>query len=233
MRGFPNHPVPCELCGKPGFPSNRRCRSHQPPTSRLKYPFDAAKDAIVRATWSSPQRHRQLTPLITEAVRRIGYPRYIVKLRAQRLGLTFDTRHMWTAEEEQFLLNNAGRLTPRAMQRVLGHGWTKIQSKIHSMGLRTAIREGMTALDIEMALGVSRLTVQKWERDGWLKRKAGRFPDAMVRAFVEQHPEQYDLRKVDQDWFKALLFPSARCFTHIVTVDAAAWELMAAKRRAS
>ena len=54
MRGVPNNPVPCELCGKPGYPKNRRCRWHQPATSRLKYKFDAAQDAIVRATWQNP-----------------------------------------------------------------------------------------------------------------------------------------------------------------------------------
>ena len=212
MRGFPNNPVPCELCGAPGFPANRRCRLHWPPTARLKYPFDAAKDAIVRATWQNPQDYKSLTLAINDAVRRIGYPRYIVRMRAQRLGLTFDTRHKWEPWEERYLMQNAGVISPKRMQRALGHGWTRIEAKMASMGLRAAIREGMTVRDLCMGTGASHHTVAKWEANGWLRRYGGRFSEATVRTFVQEHPEQYDLRKVNQEWFKALLFPSADCY---------------------
>ena len=231
MRGFPNHPVPCELCGKPGFPSNRRCRSHQPPTSRLgipsmpqRMPLCAPPGRARSGIAHGPADHRSGAAHQLSALH--------VSLRAQRLGIPFDTRHMWTAEEEQFLLNNAGRLTPRAMQRVLGHGWTKIESEIRQHGPAHCDPRGYDRpchRDGAGPVAAHRPEVgTRWRSSA---RLAASRCDG--RAFVEQHPEQYDLRKVDQDWFKALLFPSARCFTHIVTVDAAAWESMAAKRKDS
>ncbi len=171
-------------------------------------------DAIVRTAWLEPLNHRKLTKAINEAVRLIGYPRYTVKMRAQRLGLTYDKRHRWTKWEEQFLAEKAGTMSVKRMQRRLGHGWTKIEAKIRSMGLRTALLDGMTALDVTLALGVSHQSVQRWEVNGWLRRSSSndRFREEAVRALIEQHPKEYDLRRVDQDWFKALLFPNAQCF---------------------
>jgi DNA-binding transcriptional regulator YiaG len=185
---------------------------HWPPSARLKYPFDEFKDAIVRRAWANARNYEVLTAAITDAARRLGYPRYIVKMRAQRLGLTYDVRHKWTAEEELYLLNNAGSISTKRMQRKLKRGWTAIEAKIHSMGLRSAVTRGMTQQDLASALGVARETVIKWERAGYLQRNGGRFYDKTIETFVRTHPELYDLRRVDQDWFKALLFPSARCF---------------------
>jgi hypothetical protein len=179
-------------------------------------------DAIVRAAWQNPKDYKHLTPAIDEAVRRIGYPRHIVKMRAQRLGLTYDVRHKWSAWEEQFLMTYAGSKSKRWIARRIGHGYTATEAKMNSMGLRTALREGMTASDLAAALGVCLQTVNRWEADRLLRRKGGNFHEAAVRSFVGQYPSEYDLRKVDQSWFKALLFPSAECFLHIVRKGPAA-----------
>lgn len=218
MRGFPRNPVPCTVCGAPGYPKNQRCLKHWPPTARLKYPFDAAKDAILRAAWRNAGDKYKLTAAISDATRRIGYPRYILLLRAQRMGLTFDTRHKWEKWEEEYLLQNAGVLSIKSMQRKLGHGWSAIASKIDSMGLRYGIKEGMSAADLATGFGVAHQTVKKWEDIGIIKRggkghpNPDRFSDATVRAFAAKYPDMYDLRRVDQEWYKALLFPQASCF---------------------
>ncbi len=136
----------------------------------------------------------------------------MVKQRAQRLGLTYDVRHKWTAEEERYLFEQAGRISIKRMQKKLRRGWTSIEAKCHSMGLRVAVREGMTLQDLAHALGVAQQSLQRWEALGYLRRRAGRFGEAAIRAFVAVHPELYDLRRVNQEWFKALLFPRAPCF---------------------
>lgn len=220
MNGVPTNPVPCEVCGAPGYPKNGRCRAHQ--AHGTKYPFDEAKDAIVRSSYIGAKNAKKLTLAINDAVRRIGYPRYMILTRAKQLGLTFNTRHPWTAQELKYLEENAGVVPVKAMTRRLPHSWASIQRKCEQLRLQTAVREGMSANDLRIAFGVHPETIAKWEARGLLKRWNGRFTDVSVRAFVERHPELYDLRRVDQDWFKALLFPSAPCFLPQISVRSTA-----------
>jgi hypothetical protein len=57
-------------------------------------------------------------------------------------------------------------------------------------------------------LGVSRRQVGKWIRLNWLKPLHGRIPERDMIRFRRRHPEQYQLNRVDEAWFKGLLFPA-------------------------
>jgi len=216
MRGIPNNPVACEVCGKPGFPSLRRCNSHRPPNPRKRFFFTPEMDVEVRDVWTKFATDKfALTAGIDRLVKKYPtFPRYIFKNRAQQLGVTFDTRHHWTEAEKRFLRDNAGEMTIKEMAKALGHGFQKVASQMEYMKVSARVsHDGYTMEDFCNCIGVAHQTVLKWEKQRIVSRYAGRFSENTVRHFIRNHPDKYDLRRVDQTWFKGLLFDSAGCFT--------------------
>jgi hypothetical protein len=62
--------------------------------------------------------------------------------------------------------------------------------------------------DIEQLLGVGRRRVCQWIKNGWLQLLNGRVTEKSVAKFLRLHPEEYQLSRVDEAWFKGMLFPS-------------------------
>lgn len=212
-RGIASNPQPCRICGGPGG-RDLYCNRHRP-SVRQKYFWTPEKDELIRQVYRGPLDRRHLSAALKRAAATLGYPRHIVRARAMRLGLTHDTRHRWTEKEIRFLRDHAGERNVKALARSLGHGWIKVQAMMGRMDISARVRDGYTQQDIAKVLGVDEYTVRKWERWGWLTRSeplSGRFRECEIENFVRRHPEEYDLRKVDQAWFKGLLFPLASCF---------------------
>ena len=180
---------------------------------RRRYPFDENLDSLVREAWNKHLADRKgLSRAITDLVRRIGYPRYILRQRAQRLCLTNHVMHRWTEEERDYLREHAGEMSVRALAKHLGHSPTKVREVMARMKLSRRITAGYSGRELVELLGVCHRTVADWEYRGLLKRRLDRFSDVEVLRFLRCHPEEYDLRKVEQSWFKATVFPTAPCF---------------------
>jgi hypothetical protein len=62
--------------------------------------------------------------------------------------------------------------------------------------------------DLEQLLGVGRSRVCQWIKNGWLQLLNGRVTEKSVAKFLRLHPEEYQLSRVDEAWFKGMLFPS-------------------------
>jgi len=62
--------------------------------------------------------------------------------------------------------------------------------------------------DVEELLGVGRKRVCQWIRNGWLQLLDGRVTEKSLEKFLRLHPEEYQLSRVDEAWFKGMLFPS-------------------------
>lgn len=213
MKGMPSNPVECRVCHEMKAAAKdkycHRCR----PSRRLKYIWTPEMDALVRAVYSEGYAVRERGRMTRQLAIRFQFPHYIVKFRAAKLGLTRDIRHRWTPEEIRFLEESAGEMSVRRIAKVLGHGVLKVQAAMERMKISRRITTGMALADVSGVMGVTQSLVMKWERQGWLPRdREGRFQEKALARFLHDHPEQYDLRRVDQEFFKALIFPGAGCF---------------------
>ena len=56
---------------------------------------------------------------------------------------------------------------------------------------------------------------------GWLRVQQGRVTEPSIIKFLREHPEEYRLSRVDEAWFKGLLFPAFGLKRNEVVVRAA------------
>jgi hypothetical protein len=214
MRGTPNNPVKCTFpggCGAPAYPKLGRCNKHRPPNSRLKYPWTEQQIADLRRLYAE---HVEYRPALTRAIRsfatRHSFPPHIVKLKAGQLRLTRDIRQFWTKEELAFVREHAGQMGKHLIAKKLGRGYLSVQCMINDLGLHSRVTEGYSRHDLSLVFGVSLFVVRQWIERGWLRpaKMTDRVGEDQVRRFISAHPEEYNLKRVDQPWFKGMLFPS-------------------------
>jgi hypothetical protein len=151
-----------------------------------------------------------------EVAERIQVPAWKVKVWAAELGLTWkqEGRKPWTAEEESFLWTHCGTRTVTWMARQLKRSVNSVAVKIKAMRLRRRISEGYTATELTECFGVDHRVIERWARAGWLRvqtrgyeleRDAWAVTDAAILEFIEEHPTDFDLRRVNQIWFMDLI----------------------------
>ncbi|MCU1285899.1 MAG: hypothetical protein JWO13_2249 [Acidobacteriales bacterium] len=210
MRGIPNVKRQCSKCpsmdaGRDDLCNLCRLRSIQSP---MKYPFSAAHDELVRRAWASGGSNRkQLKAAITDATRRIGYPRHIVRLRAQRLGLSNDTRRPWTPAELAQLDRYSGTKSAKQIARILKRGFASVASQMDARKISRAVLEGYTRTDVTRLMGVDISTVNRWLQARYFALDQNkRISERTFKHFLRVHPELYSLKRVDERLFKALVF---------------------------
>lgn len=212
-RGQPNSYVTCDGCGSPeGWPISRRCRACTLKATAVHFAFTPEQDRVLRAAYVIGADRPKLTAALTDAVRRIGYPRSIVKSRAQRLGLTQDTRQPWTPQEMAFLAEFAGRLPIKWIARQLKRGEEKVCWQMERHRISRRMREGYTREDVIALMGISWPTVAGWIARGLLAVRGNRITEASLRRLIFAHPELYSLRKVDEWLFKSIVFSTAEVY---------------------
>jgi len=160
--------------------------------------------------------HRRLPPLRRFASQ-IGWPYWAVKKRGRELGLARTKEKPWT-ERELTLLNHYAHLTPEVIAKKLRQAGilrtvTACKLKLKRLGYKSGT-EYYSGCSLARAFGLDQHCITRWVRKGWLRaghkgtaRAAVQGGDAWliheddVRAFIVAHPEEIDLRKVDQRWF--------------------------------
>ncbi len=183
----------------------------------LKYPWNASQDAILRAAYAVGTDRRRLKAALTDAQRRIGYPRHMLRLRAQRLGLSNDTRRPWTPAEIALLEEKRGEWSVKRLARHLGRAVSTVAAQMERHQFSRRVIGGYSIQDVAHLLGVSPETVMRWEANGLLRRMDGRITERSVQQLVFKHPELYSLRRVDEKLFKGLVFADAEVFRAPVT----------------
>lgn len=177
-------------------------------------------DAALRAHYRSPPQER---PLLRELVKRFGWPRSWLYLRARELGcdvarrMESGSRAAWS-EAELALLRAHPTLGLRALRRRLAAaGFIRSEAAIYArrsrLGLNREGRELMfddaySAMDLAGVMGEDQHTVLAWIRCG--KLKARRRDDLQgqpwvithqaARAFLLAYPNAWDHRRCDKWW---------------------------------
>lgn len=190
--------------GKSGFCQNCHCRNLG--LAKANPNWKAEHDAMVRQCYAV-KRRTELVKAISAMAARTGFNRSLIYARARRMGLTFIQKRKWTNEEVSYLSEHAGSVSVRKLAARLGRSMDSVLIQLARMGCSGRVVDGYTGEDIALLLGVGWATVKTWERRGLLKRHGnGRFSDEAVVRFVRRNPHEYDLRRVDQTWFKGLIF---------------------------
>ena len=102
----------------------------------------------------------------------------------------------------------AGTLTKSAIARKLGRSYWSVKAQCSRLSIQSRLTSGYSRIDIQYLLGVGGRSTARWIKRGWLKLQNDRITEASVIKFLREHPEEYRLSRVDETWFKGLLFPS-------------------------
>lgn len=212
MRGVPNRPVRCLRCRRMTACAAdnlcHSCRMSGRPNPRKRFVWTAEFDALLTSAYRRAQNREQLSRSITALQRRTGFTRVVILTRAVHLGLSFLHRRPWTQEETALLEAWAGRYAPASIACKLRRTFASVKAKVKQLEISLRVIEGYSQADLAELLGASPTSIRRWCRIGWLPLVNGRVPEAAVVRFLRLHPHAYQLRRVDEAWFKGLLFPA-------------------------
>jgi hypothetical protein len=184
------------------------CRMMGRSPAGRKFAWTSQLDETLQRAYKNAHTRAELSANLSHLQRRAGFTRNVILSRAVELGLSFSTRRSWTADELRTLEDLAGRTTLKALSLKLNRTHASIKGKVKELGLSVRFNEGYSRDDLRQLLGVSARSIQSWLAAGWLRTVRGRIPETSVIKFLRLHSEQYHLGRVDQAWFKGLLFPA-------------------------
>lgn len=192
-------------------------------TGRL-YELTPAIETELQKIYSLPFKSKKRAelgiPSIQDAARELGVPASTLKKFARELGLT-RTKDLPWSEEEIKILDEQGYKSPAALARIFRkEGFVRTEVAIELMRARRRSHKASPFYSlgaIARLFGVDGHLVTDWVDKGWLKaeyketkknkgdgdgRGDTRVADKdSIYRFVVEHPEAFDLRRVDQLWF--------------------------------
>lgn len=174
-----------------------------------KYHFTAELMEEVQRAYSG--KRTELMARLDVLERKTGWPRWAFKKAAWRLGWATYRRRPWT-EDEVLYLNIASKTgSIETIARKLHRSPESVKLKARSLYLSRQAREGYTLGDLQLVFGVTHGKVARWVERGLLGKAhrsghAVRLTEKNVVRFIRKHALEYDLRRVDQDWFKGMVF---------------------------
>jgi hypothetical protein len=130
-------------------------------------------------------------------------------------------RRHWSREEIEVLSETAGTLSKAAIARKLKRSYWSVKAECTRLQISSRLCEGYSRRDVECLLGVGQRSIRKWIAMGWLRVQDGRVTEPSIIRFLREHPEEYRLSRVDEAWFKGLLFPAFGLKRNDVVVRAA------------
>jgi hypothetical protein len=211
MRGIPGNPVTCTGCGElKGSPKDRRChgcRVKARPNPNHRFFWTQDLDQALARAYKDAHCRRELKENLDHVQQLCGFTRVVMLARAAALGLNAH-RRCWTAEEIEILGESAGVLSKAAIARKLRRSYWSVKAELSKLHLSSQVREGYSQTDVAYLLGVGPRSVRKWVARGWLRTERGRITEASMLKLIREHPEEYRLNRVDEAWFKGLLFPA-------------------------
>lgn len=171
-------------------------------------------DELLRGVYRGARSRSELGVGVSDVMRRTGFPRWAVNRRAQVLGITAQRWMFWKTEEVLLLREQAGHWSVAKIARKLGRSPGSVKLKAYQIGISMRASDTYSRVDAAELLGVNVQSVARWINHGWLRDSTAfdgqysRIRHFELVRFIKLHPEEYDLRRVDQAWFKGALFPS-------------------------
>lgn len=211
MQGVPDHPVSCVQCGSErGCAKDRLChgcRVASVARRRRRHVWTTILDQQLRRTYQLAHSRAVLVTGISSLQRLTQFPRSVIVSRAAALGLNRPGRR-WSQEETLRLREIAGSRSISEIASEFGRSYYSVKGALARLHVAGRVTEGYSRQDLEQLLGVSSRQVRRWIAQRWIKPVNDRIPESEVGRFLRRHPEQYQLNRVDEAWFKGLMFPA-------------------------
>ena len=181
-------------------------RRRPPPNKRFDWTPDL--DDRLRRAYKNARSRAELSRNLNAIQRISGFTRVVILNRAAEMNLAFGHRRQWNDDEVERLREYAGSMSPRAIAMRLNRTHASIKAKLKALEISGRIVDGYSQQDLQQLLGVGPKSTRRWLAQGWLQSRNERIPEACVISFLRLHPDQYQLNRVEEAWFKGLLFPS-------------------------
>lgn len=204
----------CAQCGGSGAGSDGLCggcRLRAFTTAKRVYHFTTEMNEGLRAAYFGDRT--RLTEAITVLERKYPeVPRKQWLAQAKRIGVATTGRfRRWTDEEDAYLSERIGQVSMTAIARKLGRSREAVEGHAERLGLsRRRSDDSYCVSDLVKGFGVHFSVGKRWIERGLLgevRRCQGlRVSGEDVVQFIRKYPDLYDLRKVDQVWFKSMIF---------------------------
>ena len=160
-------------------------------------------------------------PEISASLKRVSarykIPAHRLTMEARRQGWQTSARKPWTTKEDAFLLEGLGKISYGKMAAELKRGWSSVAARVRELQRLQAVQRAAGGFYLEEELarvfGVGLRSVRKWIACGFFGKSESidgvdGISSAQVARFVREHIGEYSLARVDQCWFKALVFGS-------------------------
>jgi hypothetical protein len=187
---------------------------------RRKYRPNDRIDAVIREVYRRrlEENDRGATRW---AQKKTGWPKFMIARRGAELGLARTKEPTWSPPELAVLEETAHLGLVAVQKRLRKRGFARSRTAILLKRKRlklTAHLDGYSGNALAELFGVDNHRIYRWIADGMLaaerrgtdgSQKQGgdtywiRRQD--VHAFVMEHPDEYDLRKVEKWWFLSLI----------------------------
>lgn len=163
---------------------------------------------------------REVSANLNRISRRTGIPKARLKAKANEQGcrVRVAQHRQWTPEETAYLRDHLGDVSVTKIARRLKRSVLSIKCRAKKLERSCRVLDGYNVSALCGVFGLSHSRVESWIRRGLLGKAEGhgghggdiRFKEKNVIKFIRQYPAEYELSRVDQLWFKSMVF-GVRC----------------------
>ncbi len=205
-------------CPSCGFPKKARgrcqvCWGREIGAARRRYHFTAELVDELKLAYAG--NRDELGAALARLERRTGWPREVFYREARRREITGrGRRRFWTAQETAYVAERIGVVSIKRIAEKLRRSVEAVEAHAERMHISRRVREGYCQSDLAQVMGVTETKVARWMERGLLGRVrtmgGRRVGEEAVVRFLRRHHGEYDLRRVDQTWYKSQLFGAGR-----------------------
>ncbi|MBA3914863.1 MAG: hypothetical protein H0X25_13660 [Acidobacteriales bacterium] len=163
---------------------------------------------MLQEVYDQAQNRPNLSARLDAIQKVTGFTRVVILAHAAALGISYCVRRGWSPQETELLLEMAGSSSLSVIARRLGRTVWSVRAKAKALHLTMRVSDHYTKLDLGELFGVTHRTISRWVERGWLVCEGGKITEHSVSHFLRKRPEQYHLRRVNEEWFKGIIFPN-------------------------
>ncbi len=208
MQGLANLGLRCNACGNLHADTSGLClycRGRAHGLACRRYHFTDELLADLQSAYCG--NRTDLSAALDRLMARTGWPRHAFLSEAQRQGWTRDGRKPWAKAETAYLEAHLGTVSVRRIARALGRSVASVQAKAEDLQLSCRVTEGYTREDLSKVFREHPHKIRRWIERGMFGRlRDGRVTERGVRNFIRNYPAEYSLKRVDELWYKGMLF---------------------------
>jgi hypothetical protein len=172
------------------------------------YPFTPEMDAQLTRIYRSAKNKLRHSAAMTDFATHYRMPKYIVQNRAQTLNLRTRIQIPWSAEDIEYISENAGRISIFKMSKHVRRSPGSVKQKLFALGIGAMVVEGFSQRELASNFGVPHSTIARWLGRGWLWLEGDRIPHEAVAKFVWEHMAEYRFAAAEEWWLKVMLNPT-------------------------